>query len=65
MLGLSGSLLKVLAPEKAYLLRETAQVCLMRIQLCGARLLVAAAAEPSGKVNELASRCGEILAEFI
>ena len=44
---------------------QTAQVCMMCLQLCGARFLVAAAAEPSAKVNELANRCGEILAEFI
>jgi hypothetical protein len=38
---------------------------MMRVHLCGARFLVAAATEPSAKVNELANRCGEILAEFI
>ena len=65
MLDLPGSLLKVLAPDKAYLLGETAQVCMMSLQLCGARFLVAAAAEPSAKVNKLANRCGEIIAEFI
>ena len=30
MLDLPGSLLKVLAPDKAYLLGETAQVCMER-----------------------------------
>ena len=38
---------------------------MMCFQLCGARLLIAAATEPSGKVNELTNRCGEIGAEFI
>jgi hypothetical protein len=38
---------------------------MMRIQIPGARLLVTAAAEAPTKVNELANRCGEILAEFI
>ena len=35
------------------------------VQLCDARRLVATAAEAAAKVNELANRCGEILAEFI
>ena len=65
MLDLPGSLLKVLAPDKAYLLGETAQVCVMCLQLCGARLLIAAAAESPAKVNELANGRGEIVAEFI
>lgn len=47
MLDLPGSLLKVLAPDKPYLLGQTAQVCMMCLYLCGARLLVTAAAEPS------------------
>ncbi|MGA2827134.1 MAG: hypothetical protein ABSF03_13560 [Streptosporangiaceae bacterium] len=62
MLDFPGSLLKVLAPEKAYLLGETTQVCMMCLDLRGARLLVAPAAEPSAEVDELANRCGEILA---
>jgi len=57
MLDLAGSLLKVLAPENAYLLSETAQVCMTCVQLCGTCLLVAAATEPPANVNELANRC--------
>ncbi len=65
MLDLPGSLLKVLAPNEPHLLGQAAQVCMMCLHLCGARILITAAAESPAKVNELADRCGEILAEFI